>query len=153
MKKNFCKKIMAVLAALSLGALCHLSQAQSDEPIPSPSATFTVDIKIYAFVTGQTANTSTGVLTFQGKQYPFTIGGIGLGKNQIGASHLVGSGVVYNLNNLDDFVGSYDQISGGIMVAGHAKLISKKNVGIHLIGSTNGPVIISPGGVVIKFSK
>ena len=153
MKKNFCNKIMAVLAALSLGVLCHLSQAQSDEPIPSPSATFTVDIKIYAFVTGQTANTSTGVLTFQGKQYPFTIGGIGLGKNQIGASHLVGSGVVYNLNNLDDFVGSYDQISGGIMATGHAKLISKKNVGIHLIGSTNGPVIISPGGVVIKFSK
>jgi len=153
MKKNICKKIMAALAALSLGAFCHLSKAQSDEPIPSPSATFTVDIKIYAFVSGQTANTSTGILTYQGKQYPFTIGGIGLGKNQIGASHLVGSGVVYNLNNLDDFEGSYDQISGGIMAAGHAKLISKKNVGIHLIGSTNGPVIISPGGVVIKFSK
>ena len=144
---------MAALAALSLGALYHLSYAQADQPIPSPSATFTVDIKIYAFVTGQTANTSTGILTYQGKQYPFTVSGVGLGKNQIGASHLVGSGVVYNLNNLDDFEGSYDQISGGIMVAGHAKLISKKDVGIHLIGSSNGPVIISPGGVIIKFSK
>ena len=153
MKHKIYKKIMAALAALSLGALYHLSYAQADQPIPSPSATFTVDIKIYAFVTGQTANTSTGILTYQGKQYPFTVSGVGLGKNQIGASHLVGSGVVYNLNNLDDFEGSYDQISGGIMVAGHAKLISKKDVGIHLIGSSNGPVIISPGGVIIKFSK
>lgn len=144
---------MTVFAALSLGMLCHLSQAQSDGPIPSPSATFTVNIEIFALLSGQTANTSTGVLTYEGKQHPFTIGGIGLGKNKIGASHLVGSGVVYNLNNLDDFVGSYDQISGGIMLEGHAKLISKKNVGIHLIGSANGPVIISPGGVVIKFSK
>ncbi|MEI6611849.1 hypothetical protein [Polynucleobacter sp.] len=153
MKYKMCKKLMAVLVALCLGTLCHLSHAEADQPIPSPSATFTIDIKIYAFVTGQTANTSTGILTYQGKQYLFTVSGVGLGKNQIGASHLVGSGVVYNLNNLDDFEGSYDQISGGIMVAGHAKLISNKNVGIHLIGSTNGPVIISPGGVVIKFSK
>ena len=153
MKQKIFKKIIAVLVTFSFGALCQWVYAAGDDPIPSPSATFTVDIKIYALMTGQTANTSTGVLTYQGKQYPFTVRGIGLGKNQIGASHLVGSGVVYNLDDLADFAGSYDEISGGIMLTGHAKLINKKNVGIHLIGSTNGPVVIAPGGAIVKFSN
>ena len=62
--------------------------------------------------------------------------------------------MVYYLKDLNDFAGTYTQVFGGVMLEGHAKLLSNKGVGIHfLIGSTNGPVVIAPTGVVIEFAK
>jgi hypothetical protein len=148
-------KTVAVSLMLGLSIFSGPIKAQNEIPVNlTVSGTISVDLKIYALASGQTANTSTGVLTFQGKKYPFTVRGIGLNKNQIGASHLIASGEVYGLQDLSTFEGSYFQISGGITGQnGQSTLRNDNKVWLHLKGWSNGPVVISDQGAIIKFSK
>ena len=141
-------------AVLTLGMLSCLAYAE-DMPLPlTVSATVSVDLRIYALMSGQKANTSTGILTYQGKKYPFIVKGIGLNKDQIGASELVASGQVYNMLNPVEFAGRYFQISGGIDGNnGESKLRNDHNVWVHLEGWANGPIVISPNGALIEFTK
>jgi len=145
-------KVVVTFLTISFAFVCFPARAQSDQPLPPPVATITVDLKVYAMATGQKANISSGILTYQGKQYPLTIKGIGLYANQIGASHLVASGEVYNLNSLADFAGTYFFLSGGMEETGSSKIRSDKNVIVALKGWSRGPVVIQPGGSTIQFT-
>jgi hypothetical protein len=57
-------------------------------------------------------NVGGGTLTFQGKSYRFTIGGLGLGG--FGVSKMQASGEVYNLKELGQFPGAYGQARYGV---------------------------------------
>jgi hypothetical protein len=57
----------------------------------------------------------TGVLTFQGQSYPFTILGTLIGPGAIAG--LQASGAVYNLTDLSQFSGTYLQGTSGLAVA------------------------------------
>jgi hypothetical protein len=52
-----------------------------------------------------------GVLTFQGKEHPFSMGGVGYGG--IGASRVEATGEVYGLSRASDFEGAYVQVRYG----------------------------------------
>jgi hypothetical protein len=57
-------------------------------------------------------NLGGGTLYYGGKEYDFTVGGLGIGG--IGVSQMTATGTVYNLRNIDDFPGAYAQGRYGI---------------------------------------
>jgi len=60
-----------------------------------------------------------GVLTYKGREYPFTLTGLSAGDIGITSSEL--SGEVFNLKNLDDFDGNYTSFNAGVTLAGGAR--------------------------------
>jgi hypothetical protein len=80
-----------------------------------------------------------GVLTYKGKDYPFSVSGLSAGN--IGASSATVAGDVYNLKNLDDFNGNYTSAGAGATVAGGAGGMTMKNqngVVMNVAGTTKG---------------
>ena len=79
-------------------------------------------------------NVGGGTLTYQGKTYPFTIGGLGVGG--IGITQIDAVGEVYNLKRLSDFDGAYGQARTGLTIG--------KNV------MKSGLWLENPAGVYIR---
>ena len=80
-----------------------------------------------------------GTLTYQGKEYPFSISGLSAGN--IGASSAELSGEVFNLKNLADFNGNYTSAGAGATVAGGGGGMTMKNqngVTMNVAGTTRG---------------
>jgi hypothetical protein len=67
-----------------------------------------------------------GALTFKGKDYPLSIGGISLGAT-IGASKAEFVGDVFNLSAPEDIEGVYSGAKAGVAIAGGAKTAILKN--------------------------
>jgi hypothetical protein len=61
-----------------------------------------------------TAGYGGGVLRYEGRNYHFKIGGLGVGG--FGASALQATGYVYDLHSLDDFPGPYVNIRAGVAI-------------------------------------
>ncbi len=78
------------------------------------------------------ANLGGGTLSFQGKSYRFSVGGLGVGG--FGASKMQATGDVYNLKELRQFPGAYGQARYGIAVA-------DKSTGDLWLQNTNGVLI------------
>ena len=74
-----------------------------------PSGTVTIHQVQVAFI--GSGSGGSGILRFQGRNYPFTLGGLGIGG--IGISRLDATGTVYNLTRLEDFNGVYGQARTG----------------------------------------
>jgi hypothetical protein len=75
----------------------------------TPSGTISFEAEQFRLILG--GSSGKGVLTYQGKTYPFTfkgvsVGGIGMTKNE-------GTGQVYFMNKLEDFAGRYSAIGAG----------------------------------------
>lgn len=98
MKPNLRVVIAASLALFFAGGL---PGAAADKP----SGTVVISQVQVAFLFS--GNIGGGTLTFKGKEYPFTIGGLGYGG--IGASKIEASGDVYGLERIEDFSGAYAQ--------------------------------------------
>ena len=80
-----------------------------------------------------------GTLTYQGKEYPFSIDGLGVG--EVGGASVTARGDVYNLKKLDDFSGTYQAATaqGTVVVgAGATALQNQTNVVIKVVSSTEG---------------
>lgn len=146
-------KVAAVSLVISFLSAIGVANAQGSTPSSAVSATATFDLKVYALVSGQKANISSGVLTYQGKKYPFTVRGIGLNENQIGSAQLVADANVYNLNKSSDFAGIFFAVSTGMEATGQARIRNNKNVLVDLKGWSKGPVVIAPEGAAIEFNK
>ena len=67
-----------------------------------------------------------GVLTFRGRQYPFTVSGMSFGAT-IGAATTELVGTARNLHSPGDLAGAYSAIGAGIAVAGGAGGIALQN--------------------------
>jgi hypothetical protein len=91
-----------------------------------------------------------GTLTFQGQSYPFDIAGLGGGG--IGVSTLDASGEVYNLTDLAQFPGAYDELRYGAVVgeASTGDLWLENNAGVvmHLKAKREG-LMLSLGADVV----
>jgi hypothetical protein len=92
----------------------------------------TVDInqtRVSFLVSG---NTGGGVLHYGGRDYPFTIGGLGIGG--IGVTKLTARGEVYNLPSAARFQGMYSQFRTGMALGdtGNGKLWLKNGDGVVL---------------------
>ena len=66
-----------------------------------------------------------GVLTFEGKEYPFKVSGLSV--VDIGITSAKSSGKVYNLKKLEDFNGNYTAASAEGTIAGGAGALTMKN--------------------------
>ena len=80
-----------------------------------------------------------GVLTYEGKEYPFSVQGLSVA--DVGVSRAEATGVVSNLTKLADFEGSYTAITTGAAVGGGAGASTMRNqngVVIDLLGTTEG---------------
>ena len=116
----------------------------------------TVDMKeVQAAYIGSGA-AGDGTLTFHGKDYPFKVGGVGIGG--IGLSTVDATGEVYNLRDLAQFPGTYGQARYGFAIgkssAGDLWMQNEAGVILHLKAKRTG-LILSLGGdaVVITMSQ
>src|SRR6516165_136889 len=119
--------------------LCLLSAvAVGQKAQPSPSGTVTIHQVQVAFI--GSGSGGGGTLHFQGRNYPFKLGGLGIGG--IGVSRLEATGTVYDLRRVDDFAGVYGQTrvgwSAGAQGKGQLWLKNPNGVYIHLITQRKG---------------
>ena len=93
-----------------------------------------------------------GTLTFQGRQYRLSIGGVSAGTIGAAGADLVGT--ASNLRTAADIVGTYSAVSAGVAVAGGGKAATLRNangVVLQLQGRQVGfEASISLGGMTIS---
>jgi hypothetical protein len=91
-----------------------------------------------------------GTLTFQGQTYPFDIAGLGGGG--VGISTIDASGEVYNLSDVGQFPGAYDEARYGAVIgdASTGDLWPENNGGVvmHLKAKREG-LMLSLGADVV----
>jgi hypothetical protein len=118
------------------------------------SGTFRLEILRVSFI-GSVAR-ATGVLNYGGKTYKVKATGLGVGG--FGASKTTVSGTVYNLNNREDFTGTYVNLRSGIAVGDTdmAKSIYVENEkGVRLKGKpeTSGVQLnLGADGFILSFA-
>jgi hypothetical protein len=66
-----------------------------------------------------------GVLNYQGKEYPFKVNGLSV--VDVGISQVSAVGDVYSLNKLEDFAGTFTAADAGIAVGGGVGAVAMKN--------------------------
>jgi hypothetical protein len=122
-----------LVAALVVAACIGVSAAA-----PAQAQSIRIEILKAGFVVGVSGGS--GTLTFQGKRYPLSIGGVSLGAT-IGASKAVLVGSVSNLRSPSDIAGTYGATEAGIAVVRGKKSVRLKNakgVILNLRGSEVG---------------
>jgi hypothetical protein len=140
------------VAALLSVALLVLSGAAAKAEDLVRSGTLTIEQVQIAFI--GSGNLGGGTLSVGGKNYSFSVGGLGIGG--FGVSKMEATGSVYNLNNINDFAGAYVQarygIAVGSMSTGQLWLRNTKGVVLELKAKRSG-LALSLGGdaVYINF--
>ena len=127
------RTLMSVMAIASLVLMLHLISAE-EKP---PDATLTWNTASIADGVGY--GWGAGVLTFQGKAYPFRVEELSVG--DIGISRVEATGNVYHLTKLEDFSGHYAAASASAAIAeGHgvATMRNQHGVVIDLTGIDQG---------------
>jgi len=66
-----------------------------------------------------------GTLTYQGRQYPFTVNGLRIG--DVGVTDVQGAGTVSHLDRVEDFSGNYTALQAGLTVAGGGSVMTMQN--------------------------
>lgn len=109
-----------VLAAI-LTAIFTLTNV----PSQSYAASGTVRLKVskVGFIVG--VGGGSGTLTFQGRTYRLSVGGVSAGTIGVAGADLIGTAT--NLRTAQDIVGSYSAASAGIAIAGGGKAVTLQN--------------------------
>ena len=154
-------KSMVTRVALASACVLHLagctgSLALGPDAVKGKTVDATVDMQEVqaAYIGSGTAGN--GVLSFRGKEYPFKVGGLGVGG--IGLSTIDATGEVYNLRELALFPGTYGQARYGFAIgsasAGDLWMQNELGVILHLKAKRTG-LILSLGGdaVVVSLSQ
>jgi hypothetical protein len=120
---------LTAFAVAALTAIAALAIARADEPLRQ-AGTLTISQTRVGFLVS--AHAGGGTLHFQGQDYPFAIGGLGIGG--IGITKLEATGTVYNMQDRAEFAGVYSQFRTGITVGdqGNGKLWLKNGSGVVL---------------------
>jgi len=112
------KAVSAIISVLFLGIFTMspvLAGAPgSDEPPPRRDFSGTIEISSTQIAFIGSAQSGSGTLEFEGMEHDFKIGGLGIGG--IGIQSVNAVGVVYNLEKLSDFEGTYSQARMGATV-------------------------------------
>jgi len=104
---------------VAAGALLFANLASA-----APDGTINLTLYKAGFIVGGSGGE--GTLTFKGKQYPVSIGGVSLGAT-IGVSKAELIGEVYNLKQPSDIEGTYSAGQASVAVAGGGKVAELKN--------------------------
>ena len=108
--------------------------------VEQPDATLT--LHTVALADGVGYRWGAGVLTFQGKAYPFRVEEIAVG--DIGVSRAEATGNVYHLTKIEDFSGDYAAAGASAAIAGGHGIATMRNrhgVVIDLTGVDQGPML------------
>ena len=127
------RTIMSVMAIASLLLMLNLISGEVEQPDA------TLMLHTVSMADGIGYSWGAGVLTFQGKAYPFRIEGISVG--DMGISRAEATGNVYNLTKIEDFSGDYVAASASAAIAGGSGIASMRNqhgVAIDLTGIDEG---------------
>jgi|SRR5271166_212323 len=124
------RRLLVSGAALASGALLS----------PAEAATGSISIRIFSagFIFGVSGGQ--GILSFEGQQYPLSIGGISAGAT-IGASGTELVGTASHLHSPADIQGIYSAVGAGLSVAGGrsaAQLSNARGVVLRLRGRQVG---------------
>lgn len=98
-----------------------------------------VTMKITTVALGFGHSKGEGTLTFKGKEYPFTVGGLGMGSVGISSAKFKGS--ASNLKEVSDFEGTYFGGHVGLATGGGdtaLRVTNNKDVVLTLFGSEEG---------------
>jgi hypothetical protein len=148
---NNMRKVLSFLI-LALSILSFGSSA-ADAP-KKPSGTVSINETQFALIVG--GSTGGGVLTYQGKKYPFKISGMSLGAN-VGVSKLSASGEVYDLADLAKFPGTFTKLESSITLGGGVGgtvLKNENGVIMRLTSTSEGLQLnLSASGVTVKLDK
>src|SRR5206468_10600372 len=120
---------LAIIGAMLL--IAPIGRAAEEKPDA------TVKMTGKALSAGVGYSWGSGTLTYQGKEYPFSISGLSAGN--IGASSAELSGEVFNLKDFADFNGNYTSFAAGITVAGEigrASWREQKGITMNVAGTT-----------------
>ena len=145
------RKVITTLI-LSLGIL-SLGAVAADAP-KKPAGTVSINETQFALIVG--GSTGGGVLTYQGKKYPFKISGVSLGAN-VGVSKLAAVGEVYDLPELSKFPGTFSKLESSITLGGGVGgtvLKNENGVIMRLTSTSEGLQLnLSASGVTVKLDK
>ena len=129
---NNVKKI-AVLV-LVIAAMTGFTQAATRES--SPDATLRMSIGgVHLGIGGSSGS---GTLTYRGKNYPFRVSGMAIGRVGVTSSSAVGD--VFNLRHLQDFNGNYTVSGAGTR-------------GVTLGAGRTGTIMSNQAGVIVRLSS
>ena len=149
-------RLVSTIATLGV---CALTSCASQPPPPPATASLGDTEGSATFTGGAVAigigfQWGTGTLTYQGRQYPFSLNGLSV--VDVGVTRVTGSGRVHNLRNVADFSGNYVSIAAGVTVAGGGSVASLRNQnGVVIDGVTTSQGVrltLAPGGVNITLS-
>ncbi len=121
------------LAVATIVVLVGLAYAEEKQPDA------TIKLSQWSVAAGIGWTWGTGVLTYQGKDYPFTADGLSVGN--VGVTRADATGNVYNLTKLEDFNGIYAAAAAGATVGGGAGATAMRNqngVEINIVSTTQG---------------
>ena len=139
------------LAAVS--ALTFAGAAVAESP-KQAVAQVSIDETQFGFIIG--GSVGGGVLTYDGKKYPFKMGGLSLGAN-IGVSKLSAVGQVYDMKDISQFAGTYVRLTGSVALGGGVGDMTLKNengVIMSLKGTTQGLQLnAGASGVTVTLEK
>jgi hypothetical protein len=141
--------VAAALAAMLLSG-CSGQQGAGPQTVEGMQPVGTVDMREVqaAYIGSGTAGN--GTLFFDGRSYPFRVGGLGVGG--IGVSTVDAAGEVYNLKNVSAFPGSYAEgrygFALGTRSGGDLWLENENGVVLHLHAKRTG-LMLSLGGDVM----
>jgi hypothetical protein len=143
--------VTAMACALLSGAALADSSAQSGAVISgAPDAT--VELSGGAVAAGIGFEWGHGDIVYQGQKHRFSLSGLSI--VDVGAANITGSGVVYNLHNLQDLNGNFVAATAGLTVAGGGEadyLRNEKGVVIKLLATSKGLRFnLSGNGMKIK---
>jgi hypothetical protein len=144
------------LAVVGIGVITGCA---SPPPPPPATSDLGAGVGTVTFTGGAVAagigfQWGSGVLTFQGQQYPFRVSGLSV--VDVGVTRISGSGTVRNLRNVGDFSGNYVSVSAGAALAGGGSVMTlrnQNNVVIDGVSTAQGVrLTLAPGGVNITLS-
>jgi len=137
--------VLAVLLVMTVPAA-----AADDEKLIKTATLDITQTRVSFLVSG---NAGGGVLHYQGKDYPFSVGGLGIGG--IGISKLEAAGDVYNMTDRKQFTGVYSAFRTGYAAgdSGKGKLWLKNADGVvlQLRGKSEG-VALNLGADAVNIS-
>jgi hypothetical protein len=143
------RRLTIALVACFLVTEFALAQERPQGP-PSGSVTIR-QVQVAFYGSGAVGG---GTLKYGGREYPITVGGLGVGG--IGVSELKASGVVYGLRQREDFAGAYVQLRKGWALGDQGRgtlwLQNSKGVTISLKTKRRGlQLSLGADGVIIGF--
>src|SRR5262249_7573253 len=110
-------------AAILAGALIMVAASTESRAQTGTTGTVRIQIVKAGFIVG--GGGGKGTLTFNGKRYPLSIGGVSVGT--IGVATVNLQGTARNLRTAADIAGTYGAASASVAIVGGGKVATLKN--------------------------